>query len=694
MELTVYRQAQRVRDDGTIVYKGEDTLPYVDDKILLVADGMGGGAGIRHTTFNKDLFNEDLLMDTLFSGVFEDYSDPRFVEYVKKSFAEFYAVKDCYFDNPFNIKKSGYFASRIATAVFLHMMFYEYKDIDIVKSLDDFSKLDEEVKKVRLQRLSEIIAANMGDKIKKIAKNANLEYESKISGLALLGTTLCATVFSEDEDSVETHYFTAGDSRPYAWTVDDGLCQLLADQEREDGGMSNYIKANEDSTFEIRVDSFSFPKKCMLMNTSDGCFDSAAFLSQMAFEYLLLKSIIDSANMEEVAEKLTEFFVANGTHDDSSTIALKVFGYQTMEELQEDCKKRMDEMNTLYFSKMEDLLEKDYVSELQSLSKIDPAKVKELTERFGELDSAKELSKSKVVETEFKPYCDAKAELSGKKEEAKEAILSAHDKIKEVVSHNYTKLWRLLGPILGGGWEISRALQMEKNYEDEKADYWEKIEAYKAQFDESIESLKSSIEQIYEIGIPEDYDDYADVDFGLIEDIESKMEKMFEFFTRLGEKKNRTLNSLLSARNAYIEKNEKLAERDPKSVEDMVNKILEGAELDEYRLIPYEMQIIEEAKGEIAKNEEVLANMAEEMDKVLDESAEKYWKMNCMDLVKEMLQDETIEIDEALKAEAMEVFNPENDEIAAIREKADLQEQLFAQYEVKYGMYMEAKDEH
>ena len=28
MELTVYRQSSKVRPDGTIVYKGEDALPY------------------------------------------------------------------------------------------------------------------------------------------------------------------------------------------------------------------------------------------------------------------------------------------------------------------------------------------------------------------------------------------------------------------------------------------------------------------------------------------------------------------------------------------------------------------------------------------------------------------------------------------------------------------------------------------
>lgn len=36
MELTVYRQSSKQRPDGTIVYKGEDARPFVDDQIFLL----------------------------------------------------------------------------------------------------------------------------------------------------------------------------------------------------------------------------------------------------------------------------------------------------------------------------------------------------------------------------------------------------------------------------------------------------------------------------------------------------------------------------------------------------------------------------------------------------------------------------------------------------------------------------------
>ena len=68
MELTVYRQSSKVRPDGTIVYKGEDALPYADGQLLIVADGLGGAAAIRHTSIDSRLFDEETLPDTLFSG--------------------------------------------------------------------------------------------------------------------------------------------------------------------------------------------------------------------------------------------------------------------------------------------------------------------------------------------------------------------------------------------------------------------------------------------------------------------------------------------------------------------------------------------------------------------------------------------------------------------------------------------------
>ena len=121
MKLTVYRQASTERADGTIVYKGEDARPYVGEGMFFVADGLGGASAIRHQKFKPELFETegDKFADVLFKGIFNGYKDDEeFMDYLRLSFSEFHALKGNY-TNVNNIKKSGYFASRIVGAILL-----------------------------------------------------------------------------------------------------------------------------------------------------------------------------------------------------------------------------------------------------------------------------------------------------------------------------------------------------------------------------------------------------------------------------------------------------------------------------------------------------------------------------------------------------------------------------------------------
>ena len=362
MELTVYRQAMKERPDGTIVYKGEDARPYVDDRLIMVADGLGGAAAIRHLKFNQDMFDKDKLMDALFQGVYDDYSDENFCRYVTDSFFELFAVKDCYTDNVNNIKKSGYFASRIVAAIILHEMTYN-KNVDPARIFELYHKADKKGKaEALLAELGKHFTEVVREDLKETAEHVNLVYESSYSGLALLGTTLCLTIYLEKEDTVEAVYLTAGDSRPYVWTEKEGLRQIADDEEREDGGMTNYIKANEDAEFTLRCEFKCFKKPCVLFNASDGCFDSGYFLSPLAFEKLILDKALEAENEETRGSALYESFLTLGRHDDSSTIAMKFFGFESFSAFRESAEKRLEQLNKEYFEQMPDLLDDDYMS--------------------------------------------------------------------------------------------------------------------------------------------------------------------------------------------------------------------------------------------------------------------------------------------------------------------------------------------
>jgi hypothetical protein len=98
MEIKFYRE--KVQDKGIFKsHKGEDAKAYVGARAIMVADGLGGAAAIRHQQFDRDLFDKDKIMDVLFEGVYDKYKsdDGEFVEfenYVFESFADFCAMGD------------------------------------------------------------------------------------------------------------------------------------------------------------------------------------------------------------------------------------------------------------------------------------------------------------------------------------------------------------------------------------------------------------------------------------------------------------------------------------------------------------------------------------------------------------------------------------------------------------------------
>ena len=365
MTLTVYRQASKTRPDGTIVYKGEDALPYADSQLTMVADGLGGASAIRHSSIKTEMFDEEAVVDTLFSGVFEDYSNPILQDYIKRSFFELRSVKGCYTDNVNNIKKSGYFASRIVSAIVLHEFLYNDKlkpnnYFTSLNLLDSREKFEE-----RISKIGEYFTELIDKKLRASAQNANIFYESSYTGLSLLGTTLTAILYRELGSEIELLLLTAGDSRPYVWTEKEGLCQLTLDEERADGGMTNYIKVDDEERFTINSNYMKFSRPCVIFVSSDGCFDSSSFLSPLAFEKTILNKTIASTSPEDLSSRLHDFFLENGRHDDSSTISMKLSGYSGFDEFKRAAERRLAEIEKLFTSQMPDLLDEDYVGEYE-----------------------------------------------------------------------------------------------------------------------------------------------------------------------------------------------------------------------------------------------------------------------------------------------------------------------------------------
>lgn len=692
MKLTVYRQSSKTRPDGTVVYKGEDALPYIDEQIFFVADGLGGSAAIRHQKLKAELFDSDMLMDILFNGVYDDYCDERFVKYVKDSFFELFAVKDCYTDNINNIKKSGYFASRLVTAIVLHELLYSEKCS--AKSI--FELHNKAIKEGKDQEFLDSLGAHfkkqIQDNLRKIAHNANLIYESSYSGLALLGSTICATIYYEHEDCVETMYLTAGDSRPYVWDSKKGLCQILADQEGNDGGMTNYIRANEDSDFDIRCNYFKFDKPCVLFNASDGCFDSGKFISQLAFEKLIMDSAKATDSVEGLSEALTSFFVDYGRHDDSSTIAMRFFGFDSFDAFKEKVDERSAVLENDYIAVMPDILDVDYVAEYEQCANTFPAKISALKEKFESEKGTVRYCTEFVRSGKYRPYVEKVQAIDGKIEVQKTKIRAAKNNIENIIAQNFIKFKPFLDR--KDSWTerhyTSKIQNVERKYQERATDYLSVVEKYKKDFDKSVQSLNDLLGRIFEIGVPETFSDFDDISYQIVEDCEKTMDDLFEFFAGLKSRKLDVVRKLTQQRKDYIEKNIKLAQRYHEAVKTLRQMVetgricLDDVQMfsDDRRELLGELEVIKAARSEMER----LGSEAK--DEALHEAVDSYWEENYIEIISVIVKDTNIELSDAVRNEAIAVLNELNEQTKGVKEKCELQRQLFSKYDEGYSMYI------
>ncbi len=697
MELTVYRQSSKTRPDGTVVYKGEDALPYVDGQIFFVADGLGGAAAIRHQKIKPELFESEKLLQTLFSGVYEDYSDPRFADYVINSFFELFAVKDCYTDNINNIKKSGYFASRIVTAIVLHEIIYnsEMSAENIFRGLSAAREAGEDG--AYLEKTGAYFKELIKNNIKKIAENANLIYESSYSGLALLGSTLCATLYLQGEGCVEAIYLTAGDSRPYTWSVEAGLQQIIADQEGKDGGMTNYIKANDDADFDICCSYFKFKTPCVIFNASDGCFDSGKFLSQLAFEKLILESAWQSESTEETAKKLKEFFLEFGRHDDSSTIAMKLCGYGSFSDFKRDAEARLEVLRGEYFMPMPELLDGDYSAEWAVYEKSLPQKMSELRDKMKDEVGVKDLCREAVIDGGWEAYLTAISDIDREIESEKGKINEAERAIENIIACNFVKFMPYLEQRDGFSVRMaaSKIAKAEAYCKEAEGDYRSELEHLKAELEGAVGSLEALFAEISELGVPYGFESFDKLNLGVAQRCERSMYELFSFINGIRAKKLDSVRRLSRSRSEYIGKNIRLAEEQPQNVSILRLMVCDGS-------IDLEGSSVMGAdKASLLSNtEKIRAAIArigvldtEARAQALDTAVGEYWNEHYAEVIAQAVRMKKEGINETVFAEAEEFVENFGKEAEEIRRKSELQTRLFEKYGQLYNAYIKKECE-
>lgn len=321
MNMTLHHQKTRKLADGRQIKIGEDGRPYAKDGILIVADGLGGRGGFPHSKINRQLLDRDYFFEIAFGKDFEG-ADEDFMPFVLDSFSEFFDLKDVYFTSPSAMRTSGYFASRLVTAIVLYELKtnpqYERNTLlSKLKSLDSAARVEE------LRHLGEGLAETIRVKLERFAERMGLVLESKTRGSYLLPSTLVIALTEEHDEDVDVLYLWAGDSRGYLWDTD-GLAQITDDHEQNET-MTNLITLTKPFAIEARL--LTVKKPVVLFNASDGCYKCPCFASPLDLEYSLLQGFAGADGFEKASELLDVTFAGIGTHDDSNTIALATFGY-------------------------------------------------------------------------------------------------------------------------------------------------------------------------------------------------------------------------------------------------------------------------------------------------------------------------------------------------------------------------------
>lgn len=159
--------------------------------------------------------------------------------------------------------------------------------------------------------------------------------------MQMLPSTLAAILYLPDEDGTEALVLSAGDSRAFVLTPEEGLRQLSVDDVFEDvdafekaATMTNNVR--QDGAYHINFGYFRLPAQCILLVCSDGCFDYLS--TPMELEFLLDCSVVKCGDVLD-AEKncLGEYFggllVRKGLKDDC-TMAGAVVGYSDAKRMQ------------------------------------------------------------------------------------------------------------------------------------------------------------------------------------------------------------------------------------------------------------------------------------------------------------------------------------------------------------------------
>ena len=286
----------------------EDAYPYIDENLLVVCDGSGGAGGYKHEV-KKDKIDS---FEKIKAIVLPEDKEGLMDDYLKTLFSPIY-------EQPEVTRTSAFWASRIVIPRFVY--YWKAVEHDIEKA-------------------KEFIIEGMNN----TAKSLHFLKSDK-SDKGLLPTTFVAiSLEKEDNKKVYFDVYWAGDSRAYYFSKE-GMKMLSIDNEDASGSITNLFIFKDGFEIKVFKRHYELNKPCSLLVCSDGLFD---ICNNVAFEGNFLAVIEKEGvkNLQEFKDTLQAWYAPRKSDD--CTLAMKLFGFKSFDEVKKYFKPRFDYVYDLF----------------------------------------------------------------------------------------------------------------------------------------------------------------------------------------------------------------------------------------------------------------------------------------------------------------------------------------------------------
>ena len=665
--------------NGKIIPAGEDCYPYADGNLLIVADGLGGRGGFPHRKIKAEVLQREKFYDIFAKGVFGE-TDDEFKNFVLESFSELFELRECYFTDSTTMRTSGYFASRITTAVVLYECKYN-PNFDRASIFGKVRELSEEDRKKFLSELGTKLAETVWNKNTMIADNLGLELESKIVGTYLLPSTLVVAIAEDKEEDVEALYFWAGDSRGYVWDKN-GLAQVTDDHEKNEA-MTNLVSITK--PFGIEVAFKRFAKPVVLFNATDGCYKCPVFASPFDLECVLLNAITGTDNLVDTAQILRDTFKKIGTHDDSNTMSLVTFGFEDFATLKNAANARMSEIQKTIIDKLPNILVRDYQGELDRLDAQYKKFIEPFRDNLFDIPAVKEYIKThseeytcSAYQAEVASVCEEEAGLDKSLDVEKESIL-------QWVKANWLRA-QLSG---SGGKDRSKTDQKQYIAYKKKE---EKLSAVKTDYDKSGGEVFGKLCASYD-ELDKRRDDFTTFDAALRCDETEKILACIAAMHNSLKKLEKSLKKMIRMRKVerdLIETSTRWIEEDIESIRRFAESLVSReSEVDKEKIPVAQYRELEphlEACKRIEQRKEELAHLRSDL---LEKYIVGIWQENLVGLLSGIAETDPGILPEEVREGLVDKLTEYGKKRAELVELLGVREKLYAEYNVSYRRYFE-----